>query len=428
MARTHLAVIIACALSCAVGSAIDLYVKGDPILWDSLFCGARALEVVSTGYEWTDGPVWVKDALYFSDTVTAKMYKFTPGHHGASAVVETVLTCSGGVCPDDAEHAWRAEPGANGLAMAGSSGRKLLVARHGVPGVVMMDITTSPPEVTDVIATRPGLSMKKLNGPNDLAVDWPNQIVYFTDSVNAFQSKAAFKDAPHLDAAVAERGAGFKGVFAARLPRHKLYRQVEPDTEMVEPLVEWLARPSGLALLPPESASHTRLAVANCCQGANETCAQGTAQWHVFDFERTATDTDLHAHKHTHLVETFDEATQQAMYNHHPKFQTIEYKVLRGDAGCAGGFALAPKNLNVRTQDGHPHPPKELLVATCARGLCLVDVKMGKVRASVVASKAPIVTSNVAFGGDGYVYITGKGNVWRLPYGASCPNYNAPDL
>ena len=54
----------------------------------------------------------------------------------------------------------------------------------------------------------------------------------------------------------------------------------------------------------------------------------------------------------------------------------------------------------------------ELLLATCPGGLCVVSVTTGRVLARARGAR----TSNVAFGSDGFVYITGLARVWRLPY------------
>ena len=65
----------------------------------------------------------------------------------------------------------------------------------------------------------------------------------------------------------------------------------------------------------------------------------------------------------------------------------------------------------------------ELLVASCPGGICVVSLARGVVIARARAAaegggapEAPLRISNVAFGGDGYAYVTGLGHVWRLPY------------
>ena len=76
--------------------------------------------------------------------------------------------------------------------------------------------------------------------------------------------------------------------------------------------------------------------------------------------------------------------------------------------GCTDGFALYD------TRDSYGRD-KTLIVSSCPGGLCVVDPSgSGKLLARLNTRN---VVSNVAFGMDGYAYVTGRGGVWRIPYG-----------
>ena len=154
------------------------------------------VEVVANGMRFADGPVWsLEDFLLFSDTVTDKQHRFTPGK-GVS---------------DSGSH-----PGGTAGNAYDYKGnlytcdfRERRVIRTAKNGKV------------EVIAAR--FEGKRLNAPNDVVVRRDGN-VYFTDP--AFGNQ---EDARELD---------FYGVFRVT------------TRGQIEAIAKWKTRPNGLALSP----------------------------------------------------------------------------------------------------------------------------------------------------------------------------------
>ena len=232
-----------------------LEITGDTELWDALFKGARQLETVvgDDKVTWSEGPLWTNGSLLFTDTITAKLHRYDP----ATRTLSTLAECAGGVCADAPGEEWRAEPGANGLALwspAGGGAPTVLACQHGTARVVALDtdaVAGGRPRALSAgahavpIATH-GARGRRLNGPNDLAVagEW----AYFTDPVYAFLELERFEDLPYLDEAVRERGAGVTGIYRARL-RAPGASSPPPAAELLDAS---LSRPNGIAVLPPD--------------------------------------------------------------------------------------------------------------------------------------------------------------------------------
>ena len=153
-------------------------------------------EVVATGMRFADGPVWsLEDFLLFSDTVTDKQHKFTPGKG-----VSEIGTRPGGTAGnayDEKGNLYTCEF------------RERRVTRTAKNGKV------------EVIAAR--FEGKRLNAPNDVVVRRDGN-VYFTDP--AFGNQ---EDTRELD---------FNGVFRVT------------TRGQIEAIAKWKTRPNGLALSP----------------------------------------------------------------------------------------------------------------------------------------------------------------------------------
>lgn len=116
----------------------------DPLL------GAGAVELVATGYQFTEGPQWRESSadLLFSDIPANRIYRYSPG--GGEPVVHR-------------------EPSGNANGLAIDSEGRLLAAEHGSRSL-----------------TRDGVSLvgefegARLNSPNDVVADQDGTI-YFTD-------------------------------------------------------------------------------------------------------------------------------------------------------------------------------------------------------------------------------------------------------
>jgi gluconolactonase len=154
------------------------------------------IQVVATGMRFADGPVWsLEDFLLFSDTVTDKQHKFTPGKG-----VSEIGTRPGGTAGnayDEKGNLYTCEFRERRITRTAKNGK------------------------TDVIAAR--FEGKRFNAPNDVVVRRDGNI-YFTDP--AFGNQ---QDTRELD---------FDGVFRVT------------TRGQIEAIAKWKTRPNGLALSP----------------------------------------------------------------------------------------------------------------------------------------------------------------------------------
>lgn len=154
------------------------------------------VEKVASGLHYTDGPAWSAEGfLLFSDTVTDKLEKFTPGK-GLTEFASRAGGASGNAY-DDQGRLYTCEF------------RERRVTRTAKNGKV------------DVVAAR--FEGKRLNAPSDIVVRRDGN-VYFTDPAFGDQ-----QDARELD---------FNGIF-----------RITPRGE-VEAVARWRSRPNGVALAP----------------------------------------------------------------------------------------------------------------------------------------------------------------------------------
>lgn len=181
---------------------------------DKLIDPASPVEVIASGYRWSEGPVWVRDGGYllFSDVPANVVYRWTRGD-GA----RPFLSPSGLAGPIPAGIR---EAGANGLTVA--SDGALIVADSGSRAIARVDLATKR---KTILADR--FEGKRFNSCNDVAIGRDGAI-YFTDPPYGL---AEGDDSPlkELD---------FNGVFRLR-----------PDGN-VELIDRSLSRPNGVALSP----------------------------------------------------------------------------------------------------------------------------------------------------------------------------------
>ena len=172
------------------------------------------IEVLTTGHQWTEGPVWVPATddveahLLFSDVPKNKMHKWSPktGH--------SVFMDPSGCEVDNGER----EQGTNGL-MLDSEGR-LIACDHGNRRIYRLEKDGTKTTLTE------RYDGKRFNSPNDLVINKKGDI-YFTDP------PYGLKD-------VSKREIGFFGV----------YRLSVDGT--VTLMTKELERPNGIALSPDE--------------------------------------------------------------------------------------------------------------------------------------------------------------------------------
>ncbi len=177
------------------------------------------LEVLSEGFVWSEGPVWVSNGefLLFSDVPTNQIYYWSEGNEARVFLEPSGYTGSkerGGSL------------GSNGLTL--DSEGNLVITQHGDRRIVQLGALLSDPEpVYDTIVDR--YEGARYNSPNDL-VYHSSGALYFTDPPYG------------LDPQMADS--------AKELEIHGVYR-VTPDGT-VTLLEAGLSRPNGLAFSPDE--------------------------------------------------------------------------------------------------------------------------------------------------------------------------------
>ncbi len=143
---------------------IGQLVRLDPAL-DSLVSPDARIEVLASGFEWAEGPVWVKDGEYllFSDIPRNSVYKWKEG-----SGITLYMKPSGYTGVDD----YGGEPGSNGL-LLDPQGR-LVFCEHGDRRISRLEPGGGKRTLVD------SYMGKRLNSPND-AVYKSNGDLYFTD-------------------------------------------------------------------------------------------------------------------------------------------------------------------------------------------------------------------------------------------------------
>lgn len=135
----------------------------DPELSNLINTDAK-IEVLTTGYQWSEGPVWIKSKGYllFSDVPQNKIHQWSPktGH--------SVFMDPSGYDGENGEK----EPGSNGL-MTDAEGR-LVVCDHGNRRVYRVEKDGTKTTLAEKYQG------KRFNSPNDLVIH-SNGDIYFTD-------------------------------------------------------------------------------------------------------------------------------------------------------------------------------------------------------------------------------------------------------
>ena len=177
---------------------------------------SATIEILSEGYEWTEGPVWVESEkmLLFSDVPKNTIYKWTE-EKGAEVYLKP-----SGYTGETASNS--AEEGSNGLALDNNG--KLVLCQHGDRRIAALDAPLDEPKPI-FVTLADSYEGKKFNSPNDVAVR-RNGDYFFTDPPYGLP-KTATQEIP------------FQGVY--KLSEGK-----------VTLLVDSLTRPNGIAFTPDE--------------------------------------------------------------------------------------------------------------------------------------------------------------------------------
>lgn len=199
----------------ADGHGVGSIERIEPAL-DEIIDPSATIEVLSNGYEWSEGPVWVdsEKMLLFSDVPTNTVYKWTEADS-----IEIYLKPSGytGETASNSK-----EEGSNGLAIDGDG--KLVLCQHGDRRLAEMATPLDSPESRfTTLAER--YDGKRFNSPNDVAIR-SNGDYFFTDP-------------PY----------GLPQGVTQEIPFQGVYKLSEGNVTL---LVDTLTRPNGIAFTPDE--------------------------------------------------------------------------------------------------------------------------------------------------------------------------------
>ena len=190
----------------------------DPAL-DRLIAPDATIEVLADGFDWSEGPVWVKDGgfLLFTDVPRNVIHRWKQGEGAREWLKPSGYT---GTEPRGGE------PGANGLTIDAEG--RLVMCQHGDRRIARMDAPmSSPAPKFSTVADR--FQGARFNSPNDL-VFHSNGDLYFTDPPYGLIKQA---DDP-------AREMNFQGVFR---------RSRGGEVTLV---TREMTRPNGIAFSPDE--------------------------------------------------------------------------------------------------------------------------------------------------------------------------------
>lgn len=184
--------------------------------FDELIAPDTPIEVLAEGFDWSEGPVWIRNGNYllFSDVPQNTIFKWEEGKE-----TSVFLKPSGysGVLP------YSSEPGSNGLTL--SKDGQLILCEHGDRRVTKMPLSGG-----GKITLADKWQGKRFNSPNDV-VEHSSGAVYFTDPPYGIPGGAEGKT----------REIDLFGVY-----------RISPDGKTTL-VVDNLNRPNGLAFSPDES-------------------------------------------------------------------------------------------------------------------------------------------------------------------------------
>jgi gluconolactonase len=149
--------------------------KLDPALDALLDVNAR-IEVLASGFNWSEGPVWMEGRMLFSDVPENTVFGWSEGDKAASVVLKP----SGNLSGDGGQ-------GSNGLAL--DAGGSLVLCQHGERRVARLEKDGS----FTVLADRH--EGRRFNSPNDLVIA-RDGTVFFTDPPYGMK-KGEQPDAPY---------------------------------------------------------------------------------------------------------------------------------------------------------------------------------------------------------------------------------------
>ncbi|UOB17661.1 SMP-30/gluconolactonase/LRE family protein [Abyssalbus ytuae] len=195
---------------------------------DEFIKSSAQLEIISKGYDWAEGPVWIETEkmLLWSDVPKNSIYSWKEGEEAKLYLKPSGYT---GSTPLGTR-----EPGSNGLLL--SPDGKLVLCQHGDRRLAYMDAPVKSPQ-PKFISVADKFEEKKFNSPNDAVYDNIGNL-YFTDP--PYGLKTQNDESP-------EKEIEFNGVY-----------KVDKEGK-VTVLIDSLTRPNGIAF----NTDYTRCYVSN---------------------------------------------------------------------------------------------------------------------------------------------------------------------
>ena len=200
----------------------------DPAASDIIPDGAVLLKL-STGYTWTEGPIWTRDGYLLFADIPSNTIRKLPAEGEASIFLQP----SGYLGP--APFGGR-EPGSNGMTLDAHG--RLTVAGHGQRDVYRIESLSNPGQTTILADTFEG---KRLNSPNDLVYKSDGSL-YFTDPPYGLPTQKDTDPKKELKVNGVYRLAG----AAEQKPG------AESRRDKLQLLIKDLPRPNGIAFSPDE--------------------------------------------------------------------------------------------------------------------------------------------------------------------------------
>ena len=155
-------------------------VRNSPAL-DAVIAPDVKIEKIATGFVWTEGPMWHKGALWFSDLSSNKMYSLTP-----DGKLKVLLDKAGGL------QSFPAGGYGGSNAMAVNKDGTVLMMQHGMRRIVQLDSKMNVKVFLDKYQGQ------QFNSPNDL-VFAADGALYFTDPPYGFFDPTAPNKDPDKD-------------------------------------------------------------------------------------------------------------------------------------------------------------------------------------------------------------------------------------
>ena len=181
----------------------------DPAL-DALLSPDAQIEVLASGFNWSEGPVWKEGGIVFSDVPENTVFGWKEGEKAASVVLKPSGNFTG------------EGQGSNGLAVDAQG--RLVLCQHGERRLARQEKDGT----FTVLAYN--FQGKRFNSPNDLVISSQGTI-FFTDPPYGMK-KGTTPDAP------------YHGIYAV----HPVAGQATPAMLLIDD-IQW---PNGIALSPDE--------------------------------------------------------------------------------------------------------------------------------------------------------------------------------